>query len=78
MPTIERYKGFRFFFFSNEGTEPPHVHVESADKWAKFWLKPVSLEDSGGFNASELTKLRRLVEDKKQQFEESWNEYFSH
>ncbi len=78
MPTVERFKGYRFFFYSNEGSEPPHIHVESGDKWAKFWLDPVELEDSGGFNASDLTKLRRLVEDRKERFEECWNDYFDH
>ena len=28
----------RFFFYSNEGSEPPHVHVESGDGTAKLWL----------------------------------------
>lgn len=27
MPTIFREGPWRFFFYSNEGTEPPHVHV---------------------------------------------------
>jgi hypothetical protein len=40
MPTILRIAGFRFFFFSNEGEEPPHVHVERAESVAKFWLQP--------------------------------------
>ncbi|MCI0405089.1 MAG: DUF4160 domain-containing protein, partial [candidate division Zixibacteria bacterium] len=43
MPTVARIKGFRFFFFSNEGHEPPHIHVEHGDKYAKFWLEPVEL-----------------------------------
>ena len=38
MPEVFRYGGFRFFFFSREGTEPRHVHVEQADRYAKFWL----------------------------------------
>jgi hypothetical protein len=25
MPTILRIKGYRFFFFSNEGNEPCHI-----------------------------------------------------
>ncbi len=41
MPTILRVDGFRFFFFSNEGFEPSHVHIESGDGYAKFWLNPV-------------------------------------
>jgi hypothetical protein len=28
VPTLLVVEGFRFFFFSREGTEPRHVHVE--------------------------------------------------
>ena len=77
MPTVARIKGYRFFFFSKEGTEPPHIHVEHAEKYAKFWLEPVNLEMSIGFNASELTRLRDMIIEKKQEFKERWNEYFS-
>lgn len=28
MPTVARVGSYRFFFFSNEGTEPPHIHVQ--------------------------------------------------
>ena len=38
MPAILSVPGFRFFFFSGEGMEPPYVHVEHDDKVAKFWL----------------------------------------
>ncbi|MEK7791288.1 MAG: DUF4160 domain-containing protein, partial [Deltaproteobacteria bacterium] len=27
-PTIIVIDGFRYFFFSNEGEEKPHIHVE--------------------------------------------------
>jgi hypothetical protein len=43
MPTLLRIEGFRFFFYSNEQDEPPHVHVEKGDGEAKFWLQPVAL-----------------------------------
>jgi hypothetical protein len=36
VPTILRAQGYRFFFFSNEGDEPPHIHVERAECAAKF------------------------------------------
>jgi hypothetical protein len=29
IPTVLKEGKYRFFFFSNEGTEPPHIHVES-------------------------------------------------
>jgi hypothetical protein len=36
MPTVLRSGGFRFFFYSQESREPPHIHVESGDATAKF------------------------------------------
>jgi hypothetical protein len=43
MPAVLRVGRFRFFFFSNQGDEPPHIHVKAAEHEAKFWLDPVSL-----------------------------------
>jgi len=43
MPTVLRHLGFRVFFYSREGTEPMHIHVEKGDNVAKFWLEPVEL-----------------------------------
>ena len=77
MPTVLREGGFRFFFFSREGEEPPHIHVEQAERYAKFWLRPVSLASSYGFRSNELSTLLRLVEQHQQKFEEAWHEHFS-
>ena len=77
MPVIWRYKGYRFYFFSNEGSipEPPHIHVRHGERVAKFWLSPeVALADSWGMNRSELAQLRRMVEEKRQEFERAWHE----
>jgi hypothetical protein len=41
MPTVLLIKGYRFFFFSNEGNEPVHIHVERAECYAKFWIEPL-------------------------------------
>jgi hypothetical protein len=43
MPEVFRERGFRFFFYSNEGSprEPVHIHVEKDNVEAKFWLNPV-------------------------------------
>jgi len=76
MPTILRHRGHRFFFFSNEGNEPPHIHVETAGNYAKFWLDPVALVKSVGYNATELRELREIVEQNRHLFMEKWHEYF--
>ena len=77
MPTILRINGYRFFFFSLEGNEPPHVHVENGDKVAKFWLGPVNLASSYGFRSHELAKVRKIVSEQAAYFLEKWYEYFS-
>ena len=76
MPTVLRLRGHRFFFFSNEGREAPHIHVESAGRYAKFWLQPVELAGSIGYNSSQLTRLHRLVEKHVDRFLEKWNAHF--
>ena len=53
-----------------------HIHVETAGNYAKFWLAPVSLARSVGYDASELNKIRKVVEENKSVFEEKWHEFF--
>ncbi len=77
MPEVLRVRGFRFFFFSREGHEPPHIHVERAEKYAKFWLEPVQLAESRAFRSHELTELRRMVEQHRERFIAAWNEHFN-
>lgn len=76
MPTILRIGPYRFFFYSNENSEPAHIHVQREHALAKFWLTPVALASSAGFPAQELTKLSRLVRENAAKFLEAWNEYF--
>jgi len=44
MPSVLRSGPYRFFFYSGDGDEPPHVHVERDDNTAKFWLWSSSIE----------------------------------
>ena len=78
MPTVLRKDGFRFFFYSDEGDprEPPHVHVASGERVAKFWLDPVELATSKRLRPNEITDLLSVVEDHSEMFLEAWNAYF--
>jgi len=60
-----------------EGNEPIHIHVEQAERYAKFWLDPVQLVKSDGFRSSELSEIRKLVEENRELIKESWDEYFN-
>jgi len=80
MPVVLRYKGFRFFFYSNEGSprEPVHVHVRGEGGEAKFWVRPeVRVADSDGFDARALLELTRVVEQNVDLIERAWNEHFA-
>lgn len=76
MPTVLRVGPYRFFFFSNEGHEPRHIHIESGEGYAKFWVQPVALARSGGYDPAELNRIRKIVEEHRSFFVEKWNEYF--
>lgn len=79
MPIVFRYKGFRFFFYSNEGSprEPVHVHVRGDGCEAKFWLTPAPrLAESDGFDSRTLRELLQVVEQNAELIERSWNEHF--
>jgi hypothetical protein len=77
VPTVLRIDGYRLFFFSNEGNEPIHIHVESGDGYCKYWVKPIILAYSTGYNSSELNTIKKIVEEHSVQIENSWNEHFS-
>ncbi len=76
MPTVLRVGRYRFFFYSNEGEEPPHIHVKSGGEEVKFWLDPVQFESNSGFNSRELSEIERLIEQHWTELMEAWNEHF--
>lgn len=49
MPVVLRVKGFRIRFYEADLNEPPHVHVGKAGSEAKFWMAPIALVKSKGF-----------------------------
>ncbi|HEX8294771.1 MAG TPA: DUF4160 domain-containing protein [Chthoniobacteraceae bacterium] len=78
MPEILRIRGFRFFFFSREGNEARHIHVQQAERYAKFWLEPLlELAESRGFHNSDLRELRFLIEEHREEFIVAWDEHFN-
>ena len=76
MPTALVSGPYRFYFYSHEPNEPPHIHVDRDRASAKFWLTPVSLARNLGFGARELRIIEELVEDNCILFLEKWNGHF--
>ena len=76
MPTILRNGPFRFYFYSHEPNEPPHVHVDRAEATIKLWLEPVEVAKSRGFRAHEIGGILNMVVEHRTKLLEAWHEYF--
>lgn len=76
MPTVLRSGPYRIFFYSNEGREPPHVHVERDSSEAKFWLHEVTLAVNVGFPDREITTIIEILEQNRELLIGKWNEHF--
>ncbi len=74
-PTIMRIDSYRFFFNSNEEARM-HVHIQTPDGVAKFWLEPiVAHADSYNLNQRTLRELARLVEENSDAFKKAWKKH---
>ena len=75
-PTILRRGDLRFFFFSREETRM-HVHVQSPDGEAKFWLEPcVELAHNYGLSPRRLAAAGRLVRRHENEILVAWHRHF--
>ena len=77
MPTVLRIGGFRFYFYSHEPNEPPHVHVDRGEATIKVWLESLEVAKSRGFRAHEIGGIVALVDANRALLLEAWHEYFS-
>jgi len=76
MPTVLRSGPYRLYFYSHDGGEPPHIHIDRERFSAKFWLEPVELARNLGFGAVELRRIERLVVEHEDSLLDSWHDYF--
>jgi hypothetical protein len=77
MPTVLIEGPYRFFWYSYDRTEPPHVHVERDQETAKFWLDSVRLERNNRFSMKELNRIRAIITAHRDELLERWRHDFS-
>jgi hypothetical protein len=80
MPVVFRYRDFRFFFYSNEGTprEPMHIHVEKGGNEAKIWLQPaIRVAYNDGYDGRTLRELLEIVAANQPRIERAWDDFFT-
>ena len=76
MPTVLRIGACRFYFYSQEPNEPPHVHVDCGEATIKVWLETAEVAKSRGFRAHEINGIVTMVEEHREKLVEAWHEYF--
>ena len=76
MPTVLKIKGYRFFFFSREELRQ-HIHIQSQNGEAKFWLAPqIELAKNYKLSRKELKEIETIIEEHYDDFIRAWEEYF--
>lgn len=54
-----------------------HVHVQTADGVAKFWIEPiVSLASYYKLHQKDLKAIMNIVEEKQDEFKSAWKNHF--
>ena len=77
MPTVLRIGHFRFHFYSDEGNEPPHIHVETPDGECKFWLDFIRLAKNKNVPPHEIREIERIIFEYQTFLKEKYHEFHS-
>lgn len=75
MPTIHRERGYRFYFNSDEGNEPAHIHIKGKSGRMKIWLTNLCIARVKGIPDHEQTKLLGIVEKNQKKFLQEWDNF---
>jgi len=79
MPTILLIRGWRFFFYANERSEPIHVHCRKGDAEAKYWLDIETFEvvEAHSYNSSpaDTRTVRQIIFQNFDYIVSEWNKF---
>ena len=79
MPTILLVMGWRFFFYSNEGNEPIHVHCRKGEKECKYWLDAdaFDIEEAFSYNMNNKDKrdVKKIIFEYFEFIESEWDRF---
>ena len=75
MPTILRRNGYRFFFYSREGREPPHIHVIGHGGEMKVWLEDMNVANVYRLSLNRQRKVLEIIQENKKLFQDAWRKF---
>lgn len=76
MPTVFRWKGYRFFWYQADGNEPPHIHIWKDGRECKIWLVGGAVAFNHGYSAPALRSLVAVTQEQQAHLLEVWHEQF--
>jgi Domain of unknown function (DUF4160) len=76
MPTLLRWRGWTFLFYSADWREPHHVHARKGRQEVKFWLSDCSVAAVRRVPQHELSALQQKVRQHRDEFLEKWDAHF--
>jgi hypothetical protein len=80
MPTVLYIFGWRLFFYSNERSEPVHIHAEKGDMECKFWLDvdEVEIREAFSFNLTPASRreIKKIIYQHFDLIVEAWEKHF--
>lgn len=54
-----------------------HIHVQSADGEAKFWVEPmIELARNHGLSDQDLRRVEQVIEEREQEIRDAWTSHF--
>lgn len=79
MPNVLQVRGWRLFFFANEGNEPIHIHCNKAEIRCKFWIDvdDFNIRPEYALNASpkDLREIKKIIYEYFDAIVEAWNQF---
>lgn len=76
------FMGYAFYFWSNEGNEPIHIHVskgKQSENSTKFWIKRDSIEmvnNNSNIPKNDLKKIQKYICANRDTIIARWYQYF--
>lgn len=75
MPTFRRLRGFRFYVYAQEGSEPPHVHIDKGSGTMKVWLADLLVASNERLKPAEIRAALQLAHQYHIFLMETWNAF---
>jgi len=80
MPTVLYLRGWRLHFYSNEGTEPVHIHAQKGGRDCKYWLDVDAYEIREAYtynmSARDTREVRKIILQHFDDIVEAWETAF--